>query len=154
MPSYPNENKTAEGSQGGAAISATPIRARAFTHEAYVSKVPNCHSHTPEIVKRRFLDTLVGLCLLHVVVPHNEGIRRAIEAPSYPLPHALVTSPASDVDRPILAVRHNIRQALIPALLVHQRLVQLILARIGVHPPVFRRDPDLKHTRAQSGMYE
>ena len=56
---------------------------------------------------------------------------------------SLHPSPSSDIDAAVAIDCNDVGQPLVPSLLVHERLVQLVLARVGVHPPILSWDPDL-----------
>ena len=53
------------------------------------------------------------------------------------------TLPAGDVDTAVPVEGNHVGQSLVPTLLVHEWLAQLVFTRVGMHPPILSRNPDL-----------
>lgn len=60
--------------------------------------------------------------------------------------------PSCYVDRAVLAEGDDVGQPLVPALLVHERLVELVLAGVSVDPRVPGWDPDLRDKKKKKSM--
>lgn len=84
------------------------------------------------------------LCVLRQHVKHQINVRLCPSA-------AIQASPVSYIDPAVRVEGNDVRKPLVPALFVHQRLVKFVFARVGVHPAILCRDPDLLKTTTNSG---